>query len=60
LTGFFSITGKDARSSLAAAAGGGVTAGTRAQKFVDSGDGAKKRQSRGCDKAGKQEADMRK
>jgi hypothetical protein len=56
---FFSIAGRDARSSLAAAAGGGVTAGLR-RRIIESGGGIKKRQPRDHDKAGKQEADMRK
>ena len=34
--GFFSMTGKDALSSLAAAAGGGVTAGTLGAEIIDS------------------------
>jgi hypothetical protein len=56
--GFFSGKGKEARSSLAAAAGR-VTVGTRSLKKSNRAK-PKKRQSPDFDKAGKQEADMRK
>jgi hypothetical protein len=58
LAGLSSGNGNRARSSLAAAAGGGVTAES-GRVEVESSEALKKRQSPVGDKAGKQEADMR-
>jgi hypothetical protein len=55
---FFSGKGNSALSSLAAAAGGGVTIKTRVQKNRI-GRAAKKRQLAWIDKVRKQDADMR-
>ena len=55
---FFSGKGIGALSSLAAAAGGGVTAISKAV-MIESGEAVKNTNSRRCDKVRKQDADMR-